>query len=130
MRIESMQQFAVVRGETAEELTEQLNRKLRELKGKNPQVKFEGLTAYIKYSEAIQHPECLGDEYELIGARFSCDQCPAYIPKCRRDGSIDRRCKVGGCPNTEYKKTYGRASACDLLYEMLMKGQVKICFTE
>lgn len=130
MRNETMQQFAVVRGETAEELTEALNSKLMELKGKSPKVEFDGLTAYIKYSETIRHPECLADEYEMIGARFICEQCPAYIPRCRENGQPDKRCKKGGCPHTEFKKTYAESTACDLLYEMLMKGQVRLCFSE
>lgn len=130
MRSETLQQFAVIRGETAEELSEALNRKLMELKGKRPRVEFDGLTAYVKYSETIHHPECLADEYEMIGATFICRQCPAFVPRCRGDGEPDGRCKKGECPNTTYKKTFGESSACDLLYEMLMKGKVKLCFTE
>ena len=130
MRSETLQQFAVIRGETAEELSEMLNAKLIELKGKSPRVEFDGLTAYIKYSETIRHPECLADEYESVGIRFSCEQCPAYEPRCKLSGEVDRRCKKGKCDHTIYGKTFGEAFACDLLYKMLMEGKVKLCYSE
>lgn len=130
MRYETIQQFAVVRGETAAEFTEMLNEKMLELKDKSPRVEFDGLTAYIKYSETVRHPECLGEEYEVIGVRFCCEQCPAFEPRCKANGTPDARCKKGGCPNTIYNKTFADASACDLLYEMLKEGKVKLCYSE
>lgn len=130
MRIETIQQFAIVRGETAAEFTEMLNEKMLELRGKGPKVEFDGLTAYIKYSETIRHPESLAEEYEAVGARFCCEQCPAFEPKTKIGGGADRRCKKGGCPNTTYGKTFSDSAACDLLYQMLTEGKVKLCFTE
>ena len=130
MRIETIQQFAVIRGETAEELTESLNEKLRELRGKSPKVEFDGLTAYIKYSDKVSHPECLADEYELLGAAFACSQCPEFIPRKRKDGCPDYRCKKGGCEHTTYKKTFGESAACDILYDLIREGKVRLCYSE
>lgn len=130
MQISSLTQFAVVKGETAEEFSERLNEKMRELKGKRPEVEFDGLTAYIKYSETVSHPESLADEYEILGISFHCSQCPAFIPRYREDGEPDHRCRKGGCPHTSFKRTRSDSIACDLLYEMLRKGEVRLCFTE
>ena len=41
MRFESFQQFAIVAADSAQQLSEQLNEKLYELRTKRPQVTFE-----------------------------------------------------------------------------------------
>lgn len=130
MRSETLQQFAVIRGETPEEFSEKLNAKLLELKDKRPRVEFDGLTAYVKYSETLRFPECLADEYESVGVRFTCERCPVFEPRCKAGGGIDRRCKKGGCDHSLYGKTFGDSEACDYLYKMLREGKVKLCFSE
>ena len=130
MRIETLEQYLIIRGETDEDLTYKLNRKIAELKGKNPKVTFDGLTAYVKYYESEKIPESLADEYEIAGAEFTCSQCPAFVPRYRGDGRPDRRCKKGGCPISEFKMTYDESPACDALFEMIRKGTVKLCFSE
>lgn len=130
MQVSSVTQFAVVRGTTAEEFSESLNEKMRELKNNRPEVEFDGLTAYIKYSEKVSRPECLADEYEILGISFHCCQCPAFIPRYKADGEPDHRCRKGGCPHTSFKRTRSDARACDLLYEMIRNGEVRLCFTE
>lgn len=130
MRIETLEQYLIIRGETDEDLTYKLNRKMMELKDKRPKVSFDGLTAYVKYYESEKIPESLADEYELTGAGFTCRQCPAFIPRYREDGRPDRRCKKGGCPEAEFRTTYEQSPACDALFDMIRKGKVKLCFSE
>ena len=84
MRTESYQQYAIVAADSAQELTEQLNEKLKTLKCKYPKVTFEGLIARIQYTESVQIVEELSDEYELQGVRLTCQDCPMFQPLLNR----------------------------------------------
>ena len=66
MRIQSYQQFAIVSGDSAQSLTEQLNAKLRELKDKDPVVTFEGLIARISYVEREEKPEDMDENAPFV----------------------------------------------------------------
>ena len=48
----SSQQFAIVAADSAQQLTDQLNEKLRELRDKSPTVTFDGMIARIQYTES------------------------------------------------------------------------------
>lgn len=130
MRIQSYQQFAIVSGDSAQSLTEQLNAKLRELKDKDPVVTFEGLIARISYVEREEKPEDMAEVFELDGAGFHCSQCPFYQPILAKNGEPDKRKKWGICPNAKYGRTVGTARACERLYQMFMNGEVKLCLAE
>lgn len=130
MRSQSYQQFAIVCGDTAQSLTEQLNAKLKDLKDKNPTVAFEGLIARISYTEREEQPEDMAEVFELEGAGFHCSQCPFYQPALASNGEPDRRKKYGMCPNAKYGKAFGYAKACDKLYQMFMSGEVRLCLAE
>lgn len=62
MRRESFQQFAIVAADSAQQLTEQLNAKLFELRNRRPQVTFDGLIARISYSGEVKL--CLAESEE------------------------------------------------------------------
>lgn len=129
MRIESFQQFAIVKADSAELLTDRLNTKLYELRDKRPTVTFEGMIARISYTEDTRVKEDLCDEYEEIGVRLKCGQCPLFRPQLNRDGSVDRRAKWGGCDFSPlgYGQTNRESSACNRLFEMLNSGEVRLC---
>ena len=110
MRNESYQQFAIVAADSAQQLTDQLNQKLYELRDKRPQVTFEGLIARISYSESVSIPEDLVDQYELAGVRLRCGACPFFEPR--------------------RKRTSRESGACNRLFEMLNSGEVRLCLTE
>ena len=78
MRRESFQQFAIVAADSAQQLTEQLNAKLFELRNRRPQVTFDGLIARISYSEDVNILEELSDEYEEVGIKLTCQACPMF----------------------------------------------------
>lgn len=126
----SYQQYAIVAADSAQTLTEQLNAKLIELRGKNPTVTFEGMIARIQYTESETVPESIEDEYELLGVRLTCEDCPFFTPSLKADGTEDKRSKMGGCPFMESKKTDRRAPACEKMYRMLNEGRIKLCVTE
>ena len=130
MRYASYQQFAIVQGDTAQSLTEQLNTKLRELKDKRPTVTFEGLIARIEYFEEVRQCEDLIDEYEEKGVRLRCQDCPFFKPLLNKNGSINRAAKRGDCRFAAYGSTSRDRLACERLFKMLNNGEVKICLAE
>lgn len=127
MRCESFRQFAIVQGDTAHELTEVLNAKLKELQHKRPEVSFEGLIARISYYEDIKTPETLADEYELAGAKLCCESCPMFSPIMKADGTEDARVKYGDCPFSEFGRTYKHSQPCEKLWSMINSGEVTLC---
>lgn len=132
MRRECFQQYAIVAADSAQSLTEQLNSKLRELQDKRPQVTFEGLIARISYIENVYLMEELADEYEAVGIKLSCQDCPMFQPVRKMDGTIDKRAKWGGCEYSPlgYGQTTKQSKACNRLYEMINSGEVKLCLAE
>lgn len=130
MKRESYQQFAIVQGDTAQLLTEQLNATLRELRHKSPAVTFEGLTARVSYTEQEEAPEDLQEVFELEGAGFFCSMCPFFQATVKKDGTVDSRNKHGLCPITKYGKTRADSRACERLYQMIMNGEVKLCLAD
>ena len=130
MRHEVFQQFAIVQGDTAQSLTEQLNAKMRELAGKNPTVTFEGLIARISYVEDERVPESMADEYEAKGVHLFCEDCPKFQPDMKADGTVDKRSKKGHCPFAHYGMTFKNSPACDKLFEMINTGEVRLCSAE
>lgn len=127
MRRESYQQYAIVAADSAQELTEQLNAKLRELQGKHPKVTFEGLIARVSYSETTEIPEELSDEYELQGVKLTCQDCPLFEPLMKKDGTKDKRAKWGECPIAHYGRANRDSSCCSRLFEMMNSGEVRLC---
>lgn len=133
MKFERYQQFVTVRAEASEIFTEDLNRAVYELRGKNPVVHFsetDPLCAYVSFTERYQSPESLSDEYELQGVKFTCEMCPMFSPIMKRNGTPDARLKYGDCPESEFGRTYKDTKACDKLYKLLRDGRVKLVSTD
>lgn len=130
MKRESFQQFAIVQGDSAHTLTEELNAKLFELRMKSPTVTFEGLIARISYTETVEKCEALGDEYALKGVRLTCQDCPLFEPIRKTDGTEDRRIRWGDCPHGTMGRTSRDSRACDRLFEMMNSGEVRLCLAK
>ena len=126
MKHESYLQFVIVRNDDPETLSEMLNEKLRELAGKSPEVTFEGMIARISYKEYITTPEDIQDEYALKGVRLHCQDCPFFKPLLNKNGSINRAAKRGDCQFAEYGFTHRDAPACERLFYMLNRGEIKL----
>lgn len=126
----SYQQFAIVEGDTAQHLTDALNEKLIELQDKGPKVSFEGLIARISYTETVRKPETLAEEYETRGLRLSCQDCPYFSPILKADGTEDGRVKYGDCPFKEFGRTFRDSQACEMLFQKLNNGEVRLCLSE
>ena len=129
MKVKSYEQFAIVAADSAQTLTEELNRKLVELSDKNPTVTFEGLIARISYMETESDPEDLVEDYRVRGVNLTCQDCPFFEPARTGNGSIDRRAKWGGCRFAEYQRTNRDSSVCDKLFQLLNNGEVRLCLS-
>lgn len=131
-RVESYQQFAIVNGDSAQQLTDRLNEKLYELRKKQPTVTFEGLIARISYTEDERIFEDVSDEYEAAGIKLTCQMCPLFHPVLKSDGTIDKRAKWGGCEYSPlgYGQTSRESRACNRLFEMINSGEVKLCLAD
>lgn len=133
MKSSRYEQFAIVHADSAPLFNEQLNEEIYRLRYNNPVVHFsESIPFYaqIKYTVNEQTPESLEDEYELLGARFTCGQCPYFKPTLKKDGTPHPTCRFGDCEHAEMGRTLKTMAACDKLYELIQKGEVKLCFTK
>ena len=128
MKRVSYQQFAIVQADSAQQLTEQLNQKLYELREENPTVTFEGLIARISYyvTEEVEKKNSL----DTTQFKFKCKDCPMFEPVLKRDGTADRRMTIGRCPFANEGHTLTYSNACERLYEMIKDREVKLCLRE
>lgn len=128
MRRMSYQQFAIVQGDSAQQLTERLNQKLYELREESPTVTFEGLIARISYyvTEEVEKKNSL----DTAQFKFKCKDCPFFEPVLKRDGTADRRMTIGRCPFAPEGHTLTYSNACERLYEMIKDREVKLCLRE
>ena len=131
MKCKSIQQFAIVSADSAPSFEGQLNARVMELSDKNPVVKFvesDPLFARISYNETVKIPEDVGDEYELKGVAFRCEDCPMFTPILKEDGTEDRRVRYGDCELATYGRTMRDSRACDQLFTMIQNGRVGLCW--
>ena len=128
MKCKSYQQFAIVQSNSASAFEEELNARIRELSDKSPVVKFDGLTAYISYTEMVRIAENMSDEYELRGVTLRCEDCPMFAPILKEDGTEDKRVKYGDCELAKYGRTMKDSRACEQLFTMIQNGRVGLCW--
>lgn len=122
-------QFAIVQGDSAQQLTEKLNSKLYELRDKDPSVTFEGLTARIRYTEEEETEKLERGRGETT-LKLRCIDCPMFEPVRKKDGTADRRMTIGFCPLAEDGHTLTNSRACQRLTEMINNREVRLCFKE
>jgi len=125
-----VQQFAIVQGDSARDLTDKLNAKMWDLAGKRPEVTFDGLMAVIRYSETeriFDEPE---DAIAVTGLDITCQDCPFFEPILNRDGSLNRVVKSGKCEFSKYGKAYRDDKPCMHLIETINRGEVRLCLAE
>lgn len=109
----------VVAANTPEEFELKLNTVLTDISGCKHEIVFNlnaGFCAYITYKMSAYIPECVMDEYELDGIRFSCADCPNYVR------SFDGRVKYTRCQRGE--RCHADKAACEWFYEELDEGRI------
>ena len=127
MSSRSYQKFAIVQGDSAQSLTDQLNEQLYKLRDKHPVVTFEGMIARICYDEVDYDPEPEDEEPKI---EIFCQDCPYFVPMLKADGTIDRRSRIGDCPYAKYKRTQRNRKACEKLINDINNGEVKLCLAD
>lgn len=123
----SYQKFAIVQGDSAQSLTDQLNEQLYRLRDKHPVVTFEGMIARICYDETDYDPNPIEEETKI---EIFCQDCPYFQPLLKADGTIDKRSRLGDCPYTKYKRTYRNSKPCEKLINDINSGEVKLCLAD
>ena len=78
-----------------------------------------GLLAFVEYQVTVQVPENAKDEYDLMGERHSCIECPYFVRP------TDGRVRYTKCPHTEALAT-ADSNCCDDFYEWLKAGAVEL----
>ena len=116
MREERIEQFAIVEADTAEELTERLNAKLKELRYmRDVKTRFDGKIAYISYIESTNVPEDMDDEFRMNGCKCYCKDCPFL------EVGTDARRKWFPCQYANGGETKSDSPACEVFYREAVK---------
>ena len=131
MKSQSIQQFAIVKEDSASAFEGTLNARIRELSAFYPTVTFsesDPFFARISYKETVMIPETIVDRYELGGTRFHCEDCPSFQPILKADGTEDGRVKYGDCEFSRQGRTYKDSDCCEQFYTMLENGRIGLCW--
>lgn len=78
-----------------------------------------GLLAFVEYQVTVRVPQCARDEYELMGERHICIECPRFVRP------TDGRVRYTKCPFTG-KLATADGSCCDDFYEWLKAGEIEL----
>ena len=74
-----------------------------------------GLLAFVEYEVTVNTPENAKDEYELLGERHTCIECPFYVRPT--DGRVKyTKCSLQNC------LTDASQACCEQFYERLKRG--------
>lgn len=123
MKISYFPRIRVVTASGGDEFEKKLNATLEDLarRGKKVEITFNltvGHCAYVKFDEIHKTPETIADEYELRGERYTCRECPHYVP------SMDGRTKYSRCTIMD-ERTTAKSDACEWFYKRLAKGELR-----
>ena len=131
--LKSCSQFAIIRERSASTFEAKLNDKLEELVDDNASVTFSDvdgdMVARIEYIKKVEFERQTLPISET-GIRFTCGDCPYLTPILTAKGTVDGRIKYGDCPFAKYGRSFKTTSACDVLYNMIMNGEVRLCLSE
>lgn len=114
MRLFDRFQSVIVKGESAQEFEDKLNRALNQIAAKRatPTITFPpslDYCAYITYKVETRAPETISETYEAAGLRCTCCECPEYRP------SMDGRVRYTTC-DQGVKNVRRDSAACDWFY--------------
>ena len=124
MQYQGGKRATIIAATTAEEFQEKLNKELSRLDSKK--IKYElsfnnqmGFCAYIVSEHTVMIPEDLQDEFELIGEKYTCGQCPHWVHPTKGNVKYTRCPIVGGIHGTH-------SPCCETFYQMLMDGTIEL----
>ena len=114
------QRFIGVDATSAGELAELLNEQMEQHKGNQLEIKWfdDRFSALLMYTEHIEIPENIRDEYELRGECYTCGDCPMKWPIT--DGRSHHRWACKRAPGGIDEDI----RACVPFYRMLEEGEI------
>ena len=114
MKVTKGTKVKVISAQAAQEFEDRLNEALDEVASKSSySIHYNmsmGFCAYVEYTYTVKTPETLEDEYIIRGERYTCGQCPYFIP------SMDGRSKYGACQYGICNKPIASDYACKHFY--------------
>lgn len=86
MRTIRTSRMVVIEGKDGADFERKYNERMAELSRErvsvsDPEIDIRSLRAFVVVSSEVKEPECLGDEYELKGIRYSCGDCTMWDRK-------------------------------------------------
>ena len=131
--LKSCSQFAIIRDRSASTFEEKLNARLEELIDNDPSVTFADadgdMIARISFTKKVEFEREVLPKSET-GIRFTCGDCPNLTPILTQKGTVDGRVKYGNCPYARFGRSFRSTPACDVLYNMIENGEVRLCLSE
>ena len=118
------QQTRIVQSHNPEKVEAELNALMEEHADQTPEISSEGYHpkighfAKVRWTVDVAIPEDARDRAKLDGINLFCGECPFYIPKEVR-GRSAAACQRG-------KMIWFEHAACDEIYELLEKGEIKM----
>ena len=106
---------------------EKFNEAWDQVEDKNPSYEFNkqmGHCAYIMYTEEIQIPETIEDQYALAGVSYRCRNCPHFEWPMTKAGRVNRITKKGGCRFASLGISYRDGFACEYFYKQMINGEL------
>ena len=109
---------------TAEEFQDKLNKALAKLDAQRTKYTLEfnhslGFCAYIVSEHQTLIPENVEDEFELIGVRHKCGECPHWVHPTKGNVKYTRCPVVGGIHGKDSR-------CCEQFYQELLDGDIVI----
>ena len=109
---------------TAEEFQDKLNKELARLDAARTKYELEfnhnlGFCAYIVAEHKTLIPEDLEDEFELIGERHTCIECPYWVHPTKGNVKYTRCEIVGGIRGA-------KSPCCEHFYQGLLDGTIEL----
>lgn len=109
---------------TAEEFQDKLNKALAKLDAQRTKYTLEfnhslGFCAYIVSEHQTLIPENVEDEFELIGVRHKCGECPHWVHPTKGNVKYTRCPVVGGIRGMN-------SPCCEQFYDMLLNGEIEV----
>lgn len=131
--LKSCSQFAIIRERSASTFEEKLNDRLEKLVDADPAVSFgdvDGdMIARISYKKKVE-VEKRSVPMSEAGILFTCGDCPFLAPVLTQKGTVDGRIKYGDCPFSKCGRAFKSDPACEVLYNKIMNGEVRLCLSE
>ena len=131
--LKSCSQFAIIRERSASTFEDKLNARLEELVDDKTNVTFSDvdgdMVARIEYIKKVDFERRTLPMSET-GICFTCGDCPYLSPILTQKGTVDGRIKYGDCPFATCGRAFKSTPACDVLYNKIVNGEVRLCLSE